>query len=216
MPEATIPVIFTTAFLIALSGAMMPGPLLAYTISASARYGFWAGPLLILGHAILELALIIVLVLGLDRFISSDRVTSIIGMVGGVVLIGMGLIMFRQGWHKVTLPLENSASIAENRKLIIAGILVSMSNPYWFLWWATVGVAYLAWALKLGSAGIASFFAGHILADLGWYALVALIVATGRKAINDTVYSRLLLVCGLALVGLGGYFLVSGISVLAD
>jgi threonine/homoserine/homoserine lactone efflux protein len=194
----------------------MPGPLLAYTISASARYGFWAGPLLILGHAILELTLIIVLVLGLDRFIKSDWVTSIIGMVGGIILIGMGLIMFRQGWRKVPLPLEVSASVAENRKLVISGILVSMSNPYWFLWWATIGVTYLLWSLELGTAGIASFFTGHILADLVWYALVAFIVATGRKAFNDTVYSCLLMVCGVVLVGLGGYFVISGINFLAD
>ncbi|MFO8101774.1 MAG: LysE family transporter [Dehalococcoidia bacterium] len=216
MPEATIPVIFVTAFVMALSGALMPGPLLAYTISASARHGFWAGPLLVVGHAVLELLLILLLVLGLDQCIENDWVTSIIGMVGGSLLVGMGAATFRQGWRKEPLPLETSSNVAENRKLVFAGILVSMSNPYWFLWWATIGVTYLLWALDLGVAGVASFFTGHILADLGWYALIAFIISTGRKAINDTVYSWLLKVCGLALVGLGGYFVVSGISFIVD
>ncbi len=194
----------------------MPGPLLAYTISASAKYGFWAGPLVIVGHAILELSLVTLLVLGLDRFIESDWVTSIIGLLGGIVLVVMGFLMARQGWQKVPLPLETSVSVEENRRVIFAGIVVSMSNPYWFIWWATIGVTYLLWSLELGTGGIVSFFTGHILSDLVWYALVSFIIATGRRVINDAVYSWLLFGCGLALVGLGGYFLVSGICFLID
>ncbi len=194
----------------------MPGPLLAYTISASAKYGFWAGPLIIVGHTILELSLVILLVLGLDQLIESDFVTSTIGLIGGMVLIVMGLLMARQGWQKVPLPLETSVSVEDNRRVIFAGIVVSMSNPYWFIWWATIGVTYLLWALELGTAGIVSFFTGHILSDLTWYALVSFIIATGRKVINDSVYSWLLFGCGLTLIGLGSYFLFSGIIFLTD
>ena len=212
----TILVIFATAFVIGFSGAMMPGPLLAYTISASARYGFWAGPLIVFGHAILELSLVTLLVIGLDRFIQSDLVTSAIGLGGGTVLILMGISMGREGWRKAPLPLEIAASVEENRKVIISGIVVSMSNPYWFIWWATIGVTYLLWSLELGIAGIASFFTGHILSDLIWYTLVAFIIATGRRMINKTVYSWLLMLCGMVLVGLGGYFVVSGIKFFVD
>lgn len=212
MPEAELHLIFTTAFLIGLSGAMMPGPLLAYTISASARYGFWAGPLLILGHAILELTLITVLVIGLDQFIQGDTFSSIVGLVGGIVLVFMGFTMSKQGWQKTTAPSATSVSVVKNRKMIISGVVISMSNPYWFLWWATVGMTYLLWSLDLGTKGIASFFAGHLLADLSWYAFIAFIISTGKRAINDTVYSWLLMICGAMLTGLGAYFVYSGIK----
>ena len=192
----------------------MPGPLLAYTINASARYGFWAGPLIVLGHAVLELALIAAVVLGLDQFIQGDTFTSIVGLVGGIVLIVMGLATARQGWHRVPVPLETSTSPIQNRRIVISGIVISMSNPYWFIWWATIGITWLLWSLELGTIGVASFFTGHILADLTWYALVSFIIATGRKAINNTVYSWLLMVCGIALVGLGAYFVKSGIAFL--
>jgi len=60
--------IFASSFVIALSGALMPGPLLTATISESSQRGFVAGPLMIAGHAILELTLVIALLAGLAPF----------------------------------------------------------------------------------------------------------------------------------------------------
>ena len=214
MPEATIPLIFVTSFMVALSGAMMPGPVLAITISESARSGFWAGPKIILGHGILELALVTALALGLSRFIASDLVSAIIGLIGGGILLAMGAIVVRRGRGNVTIPTAASSEVGRSSKVILSGILGSISNPYWFIWWITLGTVYLLWALTLGVAGVASFFTGHILADLGWYALVAFIVATGRKIMNDRVYRGLLITCGLALLALGVYFVFSGVRFL--
>ena len=216
MPEATIILIFTTSFVIGLSGALMPGPLVALTIGETSRYGFWAGPLLTLGHGILELALVIALVLGLSQFLGGDLSTSIVGIVGGTVLFSMGLATLRQGWQKVSVPLVNPASIGQHRALVLSGALVSVSNPYWLIWWATIGMTYLLWSLELGAAGVATFFTGHILADLGWYALIAFIIATGKRVVTDTAYRWLLLVCSLALIALGGYFIASGIKFLVS
>jgi threonine/homoserine/homoserine lactone efflux protein len=61
----------------------MPGPLLAVTISQSVRRGFWAGPQLILGHGILELALIAALGAGLSGLIDNKLVPAVVGMAGG-------------------------------------------------------------------------------------------------------------------------------------
>ena len=188
----------------------MPGPLLAITISESVRRGFWAGPQLVLGHGILELALIAALATGLSEFMEHELVTVVVGLMGGTVLIGMGLMTVRRGRQKITMPTA-SPEMGRGKMLVLSGALVSISNPYWLIWWITIGMAYLLWSLNLGIAGVASFFTGHILADLAWYALVAFIVASGRKALNDTVYRGLLIVCGLALLSLGGYFIASAV-----
>ena len=210
LPEATLAVIFTTSFVVALSGALMPGPVLALTISGVARRGFRAAPLIIAGHALLELALVIALVFGLSRFIDSDFIASIIGIVGGSVLIGIGVVTVIKGRHSVN-PLSSPPTYAtRDHMLVVSGIVTSISNPYWFLWWATIGITYLLWSLKLGAAGVATFFTGHVLGDFGWYALVALVITTGRRFISDSVYRWMLIVCGVALVGLGIYFIVSG------
>ncbi|MFH1031659.1 MAG: LysE family transporter [Chloroflexota bacterium] len=216
MLEATLFVILTTSFIVGLSGALMPGPLLALTIGGAARRGFWAGPLIVLGHGILELTLVVGLISGLSQFLKNELVFSIIGIAGGIVLLVMGLSTIRRGWQKATVPLAETVNVRQDRALVISGIVVSVSNPYWIIWWATIGMVYLSWSLKLGMGGIVSFFTGHISADLAWYALVAFIIATGRKALKDSVYRWLLIICGLALVMLGGYFLTSGIRFLVS
>src|SRR5271157_4108973 len=65
--------IFTTSFTVALSGALMPGPLLTVTISESARRGYMAGPLLIVGHSVLELVLVTAICLGLDVYLKEEE-----------------------------------------------------------------------------------------------------------------------------------------------
>ena len=215
MPEANIALIFTTSFVVALSGALMPGPLLAITISETMRRGFWAGPKLMVGHGILELALITALAAGLSEFVKNNLVSVIIGLVGGVILVAMGVMTAKQGWGKATMPTADPKVSGRSRMVVLSGILGSISNPYWFIWWITLGTIYLLWSLNAGIAGVITFFSGHILADLAWYTLVAFVIATGRKVMNDAVYRGLLGVCGLGLIVLGGYFIVSGVRFMA-
>jgi len=152
---------------------------------------------------------------GLSKFIDNELVLAVVSLLGGTILLGMGLLIIRRVWQKVTIPTA-SPRMGRGGTLVLSGALVSISSPYWLIWWITIGMTYLLWSLNLGIAGVASFFTGHILADLAWYALVAFIVATGRKVMNDTVYRGLLIVCGVALFSLGGYFITSGVRFLTS
>ena len=223
--------IFVTALLVAFSGAMMPGPLLTVTISESVRRGFWAGPMLVLGHGLLELVLVVALVLGIASILVHPTVSTTIFLMGGGILCLMGLGMARDAWRG-TLELDLAANNQEQivnsvgpgqlstsawiygRGLhpVAAGILVSLANPYWLLWWATVGLGYVTIAMGRGLPGVASFFTGHILADLIWYSLVSGAVAGGRRFMSQVAYRVLIGACGVFLVGLGGYFIYSGLA----
>lgn len=208
LPEPTLYAIFTTSFLIGLTGSIQPGPLFALTVSQTAKRGFWAGPLLILGHGIIELALVIAVIYGLSQFLQSDTVLSVIGIVGGSILIAIGLYTAVKAKRGITIPSADQADTTSGRTLVFSGILISVANPYWIIWWAIMGLTYLTWSLKLGAIGVTTFFTGHILADLGWYALVSFTVVKGKKWLSDNTYKWLIFLCGLALVGLGAYFVL--------
>lgn len=205
--------LFITAFIVGLSGAMMPGPLLSYTIAESARRGWTAGPLMVLGHGILELALVIGIMAGLSSFIQNQLISSGIALIGGAFLLYLGFSMSRQAARGELIP-EGSGvgSEAKGMHPVLAGILISLSNPYWSVWWATIGLGYFTLALQSGGYGLAAFFTGHISADFLWYVMVAILVANGRRFLSRKAYNFILLACGLFLIGMGIYFICTGLS----
>nr|MBP9531424.1 LysE family transporter [Syntrophaceae bacterium] len=117
----TLFTIFASSFVIALSGALMPGPLLTATISESSRRGFWAGPLLIVGHAVLELALVIALFLGLAPFFQMPAVFAASALAGAVILIWMAAGMLRS---LPTLRLSWEPHQSKMNHPVVSGILM--------------------------------------------------------------------------------------------
>ena len=209
----TLFTIFASSFVIALSGALMPGPLLTATISESSRRGFWAGPLLIVGHAVLELALVIALFLGLAPFFQMPAVFAASALAGAVILIWMAAGMLRS---LPTLRLSWEPHQSKMNHPVVSGILMSVSNPYWIIWWATIGIGYIFYAWQYGFWGIAFFFAGHISADLAWYSFIAGAVDRGRRLLTDRLYRRLIGLCAVFLIGFAGYFAYAGLVKLKE
>jgi threonine/homoserine/homoserine lactone efflux protein len=201
--------IFATSFVIALSGALMPGPVLTVTISESTKRGFWAGPLIIVGHGMLELGLVVLLLLGLGPYLSKDIVFGVVGVCGALILMWMAFGMFRS-IPQLKLNLEPGEEASGNP--VRAGVLMSLANPYFTIWWATIGVGYIVYAMKFGAAGVIAFFVGHISADFAWYSVVSLTVSRGRTLISDRLYRRIIGVCAAALVVFSGWFGIMGIQ----
>jgi threonine/homoserine/homoserine lactone efflux protein len=193
--------IFVSSFIIALSGALMPGPLLAVTIRDTTRRGFVAAPLLVLGHGILELALVALLLLGLAEWLKGEAAATVIALAGCGALLWMAAGMMRDVRSlRFDSGTANAAS-AESGKVrglwrpVADGVVASISNPYWSFWWATIGLGYLVLSSGQGIAGVAFFFAGHILADAAWYLFVGLTVSMGRGRFTDRVYRGIVGAC---------------------
>jgi threonine/homoserine/homoserine lactone efflux protein len=208
--------IFAGSFVLALSGALMPGPLLTVTIAEAARSGFKVGPLLMTGHSLLELLLVAGIVLGLGPFLKLPSVIGVIALLGGALLIYLGIDMIRTA---VQLSLEKQTSEihgGSSRSPILTGVLASLANPYWTLWWATIGLGYLVAAMKFGFTGIASFFLGHISADFAWYSLISFGVSRGKTFLGDRSYQLVIRICGALLFFFGGWFIFSARTFLAE
>jgi threonine/homoserine/homoserine lactone efflux protein len=201
--------IFITSFSVALSGALMPGPLFTITISESARRGFSTGPLLIVGHALLELALVIAICKGLDAYLKMDPVMAATALLGGSILLWFGVDMVRTAGRLSLRDGGSDSSGAVSRNPVLVGALTSLANPYWILWWATFGLGYLMSISGAGFAGISVFFAGHIAADFAWYSIISFGISRGRSIMRDRTYQFLIRACGVFLLLFGGWFLIS-------
>ncbi len=199
--------IFASSFVIALSGAMMPGPLLTATISESSRRGFAAGPLMIAGHAVLELALVAALLLGLASFLQLPQVFAVTAVTGAAILIWMAcgmLISLR------SLSLSQQCDSVRRNHLVLSGVLMSLANPYWIIWWATIGLGYIMYSWNFGLKGVAFFFSGHILADLAWYTFISAAVAGGRHLLTEKIYRVIIVSLASFLIIFALYFAYQG------
>ena len=219
--------IFVSSFIIALSGALMPGPLLAVTIRHASKRGFTAAPLLVLGHAILEAGLLSLLLFGLVEWIRGDMAAAVIALVGSVMLVWMAAGMAREvrtlrfgaGAERAA---EAGAERADGAKTaaasggwlrpVIDGIVTSASNPYWSLWWATIGLGYLLLSRGQGWRGVLAFFSGHILSDAAWYFFVGAAVSAGRGWFTDRIYRGVVGACAVFLVFFALTFGYLGVS----
>jgi threonine/homoserine/homoserine lactone efflux protein len=201
--------IFVTSFIVALSGALMPGPLLAVTIKETPVRGFWAGPLIVAGHGILELLLVVLLLFGLGTYLKREIVFALIGMSGALVLIWMAIGMYRS---LPTLQLVTDSSEKSGMNPVWSGIIMSLANPYWFVWWATIGLGYITYSMKYSATGIAAFFSGHIMADLIWYSFVSFGISRGRRFISDGVYRGIIAACASVLVVFSIWFGITGVQ----
>lgn len=211
----TLPVIFGIALATGFSGAVVPGSLLAVVVTESVRVGWLAGPLMMIGHGLLELIAVILLVTGLIAFARAPRPRGVIGVVGGVVLLYLGYLTVQIPGGTAAQALQATGPAAGTGarswlNLALLGGIMSMANPYWWLWWATIGVAHIGWATQRGPAGGGTYLIGHVLADVIWYCAVALALAAGRTLFSASILRGIYVVCGAFLLALGAVFIVGG------
>ena len=206
--------IFFGSFIVAFSGALMPGPMLTLVIASVAQKGFWTSVFIVIGHSILELLIVISFYLGVLKYLDNPLVIKIISIVGGAFLIYMAVsIIVSIARKKIKLDLD-AKSIAKNlgtkNTFIITGkgILISLANPYWYVWWLTIGATFMIKSVQHSFGGVAFFYTGHILADFIWYLFVGFLVSTGRRFFNQKIYIGILIVCSLFLLYLGVRFIV--------
>jgi threonine/homoserine/homoserine lactone efflux protein len=207
----TLLAIAGTSFALGFSGAIMPGPLLSVTIAETVRRGPWAGPQLVAGHALLEGVVVLLLFTGVGGAAGRPGVFPAFALLGAAMLLWMGSGMLR---GLPTLRLDFQPEGRGGMHPLAAGVVVSLANPYFTLWWGTVGLGYLAVAHQAGMAGVATFYLFHILSDLVWYAFVSGTISYGRRFLSDRLYRGLIGGCALFVIAFGGYFGYLGVQAL--
>jgi threonine/homoserine/homoserine lactone efflux protein len=193
--------ILAMAFTIGLTGALAPGPTLVATVNSSLKSGWTAGPKVALGHALVELFVFLLIVMGLAA--AAQQYSRFIAVLGGLALIAFGLLTVK-GSKKASLDTPTSNS-AQNPYL--AGVLTSAANPYFWIWWLSIGGAMVIDGLKGGLFLACLFMIGHWGADFGWYTLVSASLDKGRKVLSEVNYQRILALCGCFLIVFGLYYL---------
>jgi len=186
--------------------------MLTVTVREAARRGVRAGPLVVLGHGIMEVAITVALILGIASFTKDITVRKVIAIVGGAFLVLMGIAMLRS-----LRRIQQEALAGEKRAVrghatpVLLGMTTTLSNPYWFGWWGTIGTSLVVAAWASGTKGVIAFITGHVSSDLVWYSLVSYLVSLGLSYSKGSWYKITFAVCGAFLVVVGGLFIRYGL-----
>lgn len=196
------------AFGISLSGVMAPGAVTAAAIAQGARRR-WAGIRMAVGHGIVEIPLIFLITLGLGVLFQADGFKIAVGVLGGAFLVWMGIVMTRQS------GVSDSATDAPGAAgPLMTGLILSISNPYFLLWWATVGLNLTLEARNLGWTAFLLFALVHWLCDLIWLTVLSFASFHGTNILGSRSQKIVLQVCGIALVAFGGHFIYRAVELI--
>jgi len=190
---------------ISLSGVMMPGPLFAVTVAKSYKSQF-AGAQIAAGHALVEIPLMLLIYFGFGRFFQHELVQLTLSLFGGVVLLWLGVGMFRVRARVV----EMGKDLSYNS--VVAGVVTSALNPFFILWWVTIGSMLIMKSLNFGITGFALFIPTHWLCDLVWLSFVSILVYRTRSLWGRKFQEGLFITGGLLLSGFGIWFLISALQ----
>jgi len=231
LPELPALAFLAGVVLISLSGVMMPGPVFAVTL-AKGRSSASAGAWVAVGHGLVEFPLMIAIAAGFEAVFADDAVAFYIGLVGGAMLLFMGASMLRNARGEVLQSNSRGDSSAigggggeesvEDHEEVdtpdpvkgidlpmgptAAGVVTTLSNPYFFLWWATVGLLLISEASEFGFIVLGAMMVAHWLCDLGWDWFVSGVTFRSRSVWTPSVHRGVFTLCGLILLGFGLWF----------
>lgn len=200
--ETSLGLFLLSAVGISLTGVMLPGPMTAATIAkgySDKHAGVWIAA----GHAVIEIPLIAVVYLGLGRFIDSPQVEKGIYVAGGLMLLYLGFRMFRA--TRGTLGAVGGLPASS----LVTGIVITGTNPAFYIWWATAGAILVTGAAKFGPIGVVLFALVHLPCDLAWSEFLSVSTFESRRWWTQKVQRIVFSVCALVLAGFGVWFCLS-------
>ncbi len=194
-----------TVVVTSLSGVMMPGPMFTVTIAKSMKSP-WAGVLVSLGHAVIEVPLILLIYFGVGHFFQNEIVKLVLSVLGGGMIVWMGFDLFRAR-RKLAKEGKDTSYNA-----FVAGILMSGLNPFFLVWWATVGsLLLMSFINAVGTWGLPFFIIVHWLCDLVWLSIVSFAIFKTHRFWGEKVQEWIFIILSLALLYFGLQFIVKGI-----
>ena len=190
--------------IISLSGVMAPGALSAVPINHGIRNSR-AGVSVAIGHGIVEVPLLFLIYYGVGALMQISGFQATIGIIGGVLMGWMGVSIVRSSGTVVSKgKLEESS--------VWAGVMLSAGNPYFLLWWATVGSSLVIRSVEYGLVGVLLFGICHWMCDLVWLWLLAFLAHRASASFGGAFVRVTSLVSGSFLLIIGFRFVYQALS----
>lgn len=206
--STSFPAFLGTVVVVTASGVLAPGPLFAASLLQGTKGGAKSGFMISVGHMLVELPLVMLMALGISSLMSFPGFALVVGLVGGSALIGFGLLQVR-GAIRQPISFEPVQETGLQKKAFILGVGLTALNPYFILWWLTVGLGLVVQAVELGALlGVLIMYVSHVWMDYAWLMGTAYLSARGTMLLGGRGYRLLPL-------GLAAFLIYFGVGFIA-
>ncbi len=189
---------------ISASGVLSPGPLFTANIFYGLKGGAKAGLKMAYGHTLVEFPLVILLGLGAFSLEAIPEFRTYIAIIGALGLFVFAGIQLKQIFKNSVEPINGP-----KHGPFLAGILLSAFNPFFIIWWLTIGLKLISDALIYWSFwGILIMFLLHIWMDYVWLSSTALVSSKISKILSNRNFKFLIVGLSVVLVYYGITFLI--------
>lgn len=195
---------------ISLSGVMAPGPVTAAIIAKGSKNPH-AGAMMAIGHGIIEFPLIFLLLFGLSNLFTHPIIQIAAAFIGGSFLYFIAFDLFKN-----INRVDSNNDKSSGKSPLVSGILLSAGNPYFFIWWVSVGITLINSAKEYGTIGLLLFMLAHWLCDLVWLYFLSFTSFKGGQFFGKGFHKLLFAACGLLLVIFGTKFMIDGVRFIID
>ena len=184
---------------ISASGVMSPGPLFAANVMYGLREGKISGIKMAMGHTIVEFPLILLLGVGFFSIESIPEIRTIITILGAIGLFGFAILQIRS----VTKQ-EFSLETKSGQGPFMAGILLSALNPFFIIWWLTIGLVLISESIQnFGIIGIVILFLFHIWMDYAWLFTIAIFSSKAKNYLSKRNFKMIIIGLSVVLIYFG-------------
>ena len=185
---------------------MAPGPITVMTLSKGTESPY-AGIFIALGHGVVEIPLIILISYGFGGILKISSIKGVIGLLGGLFLLKMGWGLL-QGIKQAKIDSSN-----DPRSPLMAGIILSLANPYFLIWWVTIGSILIFRSLTFGLLGFIDFIILHWSCDLFWCYFLSVLSFKGGQFFGERLQQVLFAICGVFLLLFSAKFIFDAVKI---
>lgn len=159
------------------------------------------------GHTIVEFPLVILLGIGVFSLEIFPEFRTIISILGAITLFIFGTLQFKSIFEK-----KGFSKSRLDKSPTITGILLSVFNPFFIIWWLTIGFKLISDAVLVWTfAGILIVFVLHIWMDFAWLGTVSFLASKSFRILSNRNYK--IIMAGLSMMSIYfGITFLTGIS----
>jgi len=192
-----------STIIVSVSGALSPGPLTASAIVVGTRRFAKGGFLIAFGHMLFEFPYIIIIALlsaPIGLILENASVSYALTLVILLFIIFFSYLIIRDGISIIRSGVyEIKRSKRDTLNPVLIGIILTGLNPYFLLWWLSVGLPLIRLSISMGFLFLLLMYGSHIWMDYLWLTLMGFAGESGAKILKSKGYGILLILLGIIL-----------------